>query len=390
MHRPRRPGILGTLGAIALLGLSACASLHAPPATDGTPSVAWNGLQNALQLQMDSALWQTADSVSLVQGAVRFDAPQELLGYHARYTLDRNTAPVIPGAEPGPSAPLGREQIGHGIGARLPLIFSSAPLVLDLEDRYQALVTAQGNIDSGTRVAKLSWAPAGVNLGVNWQHSGQVLTHTLVCGVDGHLRVPLRGAAEQRPQTLELSGRECAVVAPDRGFEDLSVQTWSAAWNRRGRRTLSGLRLTVLEAEPDTVWTGPTTLPLAYELDVSHSRPVGLFQSSATVRLRHLSASEQLEADTLWSAETRLTRQLTPFAITASLRHAPDPLWFIATPGVDPRRNQIGLGLDFKRWITTALSTPSANMDLSLHWSEAQRLAQSPEGSVRWNFSLNW
>jgi hypothetical protein len=44
----------------------------------------------------------------------------------------------------------------------------------------------------------------------------------------------------------------------------------------------------------------------------------------------------------------------------------------------------------FKRWIVEALDNPAADMGLSLNWSEPVLLAQSPEGSVHWNFSMKW
>lgn len=374
---------------LSSLVCAGCATLRTPTSSD---PAAWSGLGQALRLEMDSALWREDGGISLVHGALRFDGPQQLFGYHARYALNRSTAftPIEPGAEAPPGVALGQETIGHGLGARLPLFFSATPLQIDLEDRYLGQVTPQGTVPSESRVAKLSWAPSKLAFGLNWQQSGTVLTHTLVCNLDGVMRLPLTEQGARKPQTLEVSARECAVVAPDRGFAELPVNAWSAAWNRQGRANLSTLQVTMLEPEADDPLAVAAALPLAYEMNLSHARPVGAYQATAILRLRRLGDAGAITPHTQWSAETRVTRQLRQMSLSASVAHAPDPLWFLVADGFDTRRNQIGLGLGFKRWIENTLATSRADMGLNLSWTEPLLQSQSPESSLHWNFSLKW
>lgn len=382
--------LLPRLALCATLGLAGCAS--GPRHTIGSaPGPAWDQLRDSLQLDVDSALWRAHGSPSLVHGAVRFDAPQRLFDYRARYALDRSTQPAVqPGAELGPATPLGQEQLGHGLGARLPLFFSSAPLLVDLEDRYQALMTPQGSVDTETRHARLSWAPAPLVFGLDWKDDAQVVTHALVCNMDGSVQVPLTALALSRPQQLRLSARRCTVAAPDRGFAELPLQTWSVAWSRQGGVHHSTLRLTQFEPESGERRRGDPALPSAREIDLSHERLMGAYQTRSVLRLRQLQRTPSVPANTRWSAETRVSRQLQLLHLWASVMHAPDPLWFLPGGGRDPHRNQIGLGVGFKRWIVEALDNPAADMGLSLNWSEPVLLAQSPEGSVHWNFSMKW
>lgn len=388
----RRTGVIAfaLASSLALIG---CSTLHGPSSPPvGSNTSDWSGLEQALRVEMDSALWRENGSASLVQGALRFDGPQQLFGYHARYALNRNVAitPMEPGAELAPGTALGQETIGHGLGARLPLFFSATPLRIDLEDQYLGQVTPQGTVPSESRLAKLSWAPSKLWFGLNWNQTGAVLTHTLVCNLDSVMRLPLTEQGARKPQTLEVSARECAVVAPDRGFAELPVNAWSAAWSRQGRANLSSLQVTMLEPEVIDGLASDAALPPAYELHLSHARPIGAYQAMAVVRLRHLGEATALDPRTQWSAETRVTRQLRQMSLSASVSHAPDPLWFLVADGLDMHRNQVGLGLGFKRWIADTLATPQADMGLSLNWTEPLLLAQSPEGSVHWNFSLKW
>lgn len=383
--------LLPRLALCTAFGLAGCASGQRQTIGSAT-GPAWNHLRDSLQLEVDSALWRQAhDSPSLLSGAVRFDAPQRLFDYRARYALDRSAHPsILPGDEPGPATTLGQEYLGHGLGARLPLFFSSAPLQMDLEDRHQALMTPQGRLDTETRHASLSWAPAPLVFGLDWKDSPQVITHTLVCNMDGSVQVPLTALALSRPQQLSLSARRCTVAAPDRGVAELPLQAWGVAWSRQGGTHHSTLSLTQFEPERSDGLDGDPALPSAREIDLTHERLFGAYQTRSVLRLRQLQSTPAVPADTRWSAETRVSRHLQQLHLWASVMHAPDPLWFLPSDGRDSHRNQIGLGVGFKRWIVEALDNPAADMGLSLSWREPVLIAQPPEGSVNWNFSYKW
>ena len=380
--------------AAAIAGsLGGCASLgdRAEPVQASIPLVNWGAVDQSVSVEMDTALWHQQDNPSLLRGALRLDAPQQLFGYNASYALDRKAVSLKnPEAELPAGTAVGQEAIGHGLGMQLPLFFSSAPLQLNLEDRYVGLVTADGTRPNETRVAKLAWTPAHLTLGVNWQETDVVPLDTLACAFDGHVRLPLTEPDAFKPQALELSARGCRVTAPARGYAQLPVQSWGAAWSRLGRTNLSSLRLTVLDPAPESSQEEHVELPTALEFDLSHTRPIGPYETRASVRLRRFAPDSALDTGLFWSAETRVTRRLRHLSLSASLTHAPDPLWFLRAGGMDQHRDEVALRVGFKPWITEALSTPKADMGLKLRWSEPVMLAQSAEGSLHWNFSLNW
>ncbi|MBA4284028.1 MAG: hypothetical protein C0434_00650 [Xanthomonadaceae bacterium] len=368
--------------------LAGCAST-APTVADDAPA-------RGLRLKADSALQRRViDRDPLLDGSLQFAAPAQWLHYDARYSLQ----PVLPeSAADGvrrdiavaPEQMLGSESLRQSLRVALPFLLDQ-PLRLEAEDQYRGLLSSQAPTVS--RSAQLRWAPAPVALGLRWTaDDGAAATAPLRCPLDGSIELPGAVLTGRDGDALRFGGRGCRAQSAERGLVDaLAVSSYSASWQRRGRKSDSGLHLLMME--PAASLPGADTRPApGYELGLSRAQRWRRWTAQSSVALRHAGAhgggsggadrGEPLD----WSARASLRTELPQASLSASYQRAADPLWFL--PGVPAIGNSVELGLGLDRWIARQLTMPNVGLGMVWRRSESTRAGQPADQSLIWTFSL--
>lgn len=391
MYRFRRTDCrapLARLPAIALASaalLAGCAST-APTAADDSAAA------RGLRLKADSALQRRViDRDPLLDGSLQFAAPAQWLNYDARYSLQ----PVLPEAASdgvrrdiavAPEQMLGSESLRQRLQVALPFLLDQ-PLRLEAEDQYRGLLGSQAPTVS--RSAQLRWAPAAVALGLRWTaDDGPAATAPLRCQLDGAIELPGAVLTGRDGDALRLGGRGCRAQSAERGLvEALAVSSYSASWQRRGRKSDSGLHLLMME--PAASLPGADTRPApGYELGLSRAQRWQRWTAQSSVALRHAGTRVRVErGEPLdWSAKATLRTELPQASLSASYQRAADPLWFL--PGVAAIGNSVELGLGLDRWIARQLTVPNVGLGMVWRRSESTRAGQPADQSLIWTFTL--
>ncbi len=366
--------------------LQACASFAE---RGSTPA---ENTQQPVQLKIDSNLGNRNDPAQpLVQGLFRLTAPDRLISYKADYAVKPGAGLLQPSMfqatgnewEPvTPTIPLAGEDFGQRIDARVP--FFAAPLLVGVQDRYQGVLTGPGLAGLATaRAADLSWAPDSLRVGLGWVGPTEV-PGIFDCGLHASLSLPASLVSGSATQNLDFSGRGCKVFAPDRGLSDLDVDAWTAAWRWQGGAGKNAVHFTVME--PQALSTGTEALRPSYEVGAGRSLTRGKLSAKSSVAVRRVADPLTGRELTRWSAGATLSRQYRSVAVSASLQHGTDALWFLpAYAGGD----QFDIGLNFRRWIQNYLSL--RNLDAGLTWSLTRPvLAGQPlDTRLFWTFSLS-
>lgn len=330
----------------------------------------------------DSALHRGAlDRQPLLEGGLKFRAPDRLLNYDAGYVLKPGGNLLQNDVNATGSATttslLGGESFGQEVHTRLP--FFEAPLLFGAQDRYRGLLTPQGT--SAMRTAQLNWSPQPANFGLQWSTPDALAPQPFECSLRGSIDVPGTAIAAGSEDALKLTGRGCRVVAPDRGIANLDVNAYSAAWQWRAAAGDNGVHLTMIELQRHQADTAA-----AFEVGASRTQKRGALSAKTSVAVRRATDPLSRREATAWSARATVSRQFEGVAVSASVQHAPDPLWFV--PASTSGGNRFELGFDFRRWIDTLLSTPHIGMGLTWSWTQPPVANQPIDARVLWNFSV--
>lgn len=375
--------VIAPLLAIALLlaaQLSGCASHGTAPEAPASGA--------GLRLKAESALYGSAvDRESLLDGSLQFAAPAQWLNYDARYSLQ----PALPAQPPdgvrrdiavAPVQMLGGESLRQNLRLALPFLLD-APLRLEAEDHYGGLLRPQAPVVS--RTAQLQWSPAPLAFDLRWTPDhGTDSTSPLRCQLDGAIALPGTVLTGRDSDALRVGGRGCTAQSAERGVVDpLAVSSYSASWQRRGRKSDSSLHLLMIEpaAAPAVSDTRPAP---GYELGASREQRWRQWSAQSSVALRHAGHASGEPLD--WSARATLRTELPQASLSASVQRAADPLWFL--PGVPAIGNSVELGLGLDRWIARQLTVPNVGLGMVWRRSEATRAGQPADQSLIWTFRL--
>lgn len=389
MHRQAIVWVL-----LAAAGMAGCAASQPQPA--GLAGE-WAVPPVQSELDMDAALpLSDAGRDRLFRGAVRADGAAGLVDYDAQYALLPGDIlrSMQAGGDSLRAAPteVGAQTLQQQIRAALPLPLG-APVRVGFETSQRSSLTVHGERESRSAGAGLQWAPGPLDLSLQWSAPRETVVagDPLDCTMRSSLRLPVDLLAAGSTSAVDVSQRECRVVAPGRGmgFGDLGVRSWGAAW-QWGDDARNALRVQRIALEPrDTVL--PAQSP-DYELGLSHRRLLlDGWRAEADVAVRRISddlpGEEGAEVDVRWSADLALRRELDMIILTARWAHARDPLWF-APMAAPVGRERVSLGLDFNPWLAGVW--PRADTAMVASWERTQGEAGIGYNRLNWSFSMFW
>lgn len=382
---------VATSAVLALL-LSACASVDRREA----PIADWEMPPVRSEVDVDAAMPLSAGGdEALFRSSLRAGDAGDWLDYGARYALVPGDIlrSMRTGGESLRSAPteFGGHSLTQQLTAALPTPLS-APVRLDFESGQASLLTGDGRRRSHSTAAGLQWRPGTLGLDLRWSLPRENVAGPLDCTFDGNLSLPADFLDAAGAPLLDVSGRQCRVIAPGRVAAGWSMESWGAAW-RWGERTGNALRLRRVATRRPAGFAS-SDVGADYELGLSHSRLVGGWQARAELGLRRIGepfvGDGGGDVDTRWTADVALRRRLDDLSVTARWAHAKDPLWFV--PVAAPIGSErLSLGLDFDRWLTAVWPRAAeAAMGVSWEWTQVAAGDAGGDSRVNWNLSLTW
>lgn len=408
------------LCAISAMLLAACASTppHSPPRSATTaPVVAADAAARRFNLQGGTSAGpigpiEFAVDGGLAVGAVRADAllsstlsvgeADGALHYrlsHAIQPGDLLAGDEIPATAatrmPTPSR-YGGQQLRQQLRMKLPSV-GGAPVSLGLTSESRSTWAASGSHESLRELAELRWSPSWASLNVQWagpttQQLDPVLA--LDCELSSVVRLPVRQPGGGNAHTLDLSGRDCRILAAPLHYADLGIRTWGASYTWRQPGVENRLGLSVIEP----VWraaTGQADVEPGYELQLNHRRTRNQLSANAQLAARQANAragaTPQAPSGTLLSSSAGVTWRLPDVSISANWAYGIDSLWFM--PDIGQHRNRLGLALDLSEWARTNLpGVPSPRLGVNWNWWEmrARNDFVSSDAAINVSMSTFW
>lgn len=360
--------------------LAACASAPATPVDTA-------GYK--LSLSTDSVLQRRIiDRDPLLDSSLQFAAPAQWLNYDVRYSLqppllasDQEAGPRNSTVLPGQL--LGTESLRQSLRMQLPFLLGQ-PLRIEAEDRYRGLLTPQA--PTASRSAQLQWSPASLALGLRWTPvDDQTGVQPFSCQLAGSIELPGALLTGRDGDGLRLLGRGCRALAPDRGIAERTVNSYSATWEWRRRKSDSSVHLLMIEPA-----AGPAAAngraAAGYEFGASRTQKWRQLLTLSSVALRRTGEAQDRGEPLDWSAKATIRTELTQASLSASYQRASDPLWFL--PGQQNVGNSIELGLGLDRWIARQLTLPNVGLGMVWRRTEAIGLNQPADNLLMWNFTL--
>lgn len=317
--------------------------------------------------------------------------------YHVRYLLEPGDVLAFGSITKAPTR-VGGQRIGQAIRMQVPNV-AGAPLSLGLTQELRDDWTVSGYSQSQRELAELSWSPAGATLEVQWAGPMMAVDPALAidCPVRRSVRLPARGAAADRAQSVRLSGRDCYVLASAAHYADLEVRTWGFDYAWDGPKRESRVTLAVIDPARDA---GAREQPLArgYELGLSHRRTHQDWTANALVALRQAPAHEVATladsdggnvagSSTFLSSNAALAWHLPALAISAHWAHGADPLWFL--PDVGQHSDSLGIALDLSQWATRLLPEATPKLAMNYSWSQTDTREGQVTGDTMVIVSMN-
>lgn len=330
----------------------------------------------------------------LLEGKFHVGESNRWLAYDARYAVERGD--VLQQADEAAAVKpnkIGGESLRQQLSASVPT-FGHAPVNLGLSEVRGSQLSLAGVTGQQQRVAALSWTPRAVGVQLQWSPPRQVadVNDPLDCTLRGSVKLGL-AAVPLRNSALRVSGRECDVLAPERGVGEFSVQSWAGAWlwgPATRQQALSFTMIDPLASNPSDAQTDQgKDHSRGYEVNLSQTRTLGRWVGDAAVGVRQVDDPVDDTAQRYLTGRASLRRNLQTLGVAASWERAADNLWFVPAAAAPADRFSLGLSLD--RWLRQLWQTDALASTLNYRWVETWHQDSTVDGgSVYWSFSSRW
>ncbi len=333
-----------------------------------------------------------SDGDGLVETGFQAGLGDELVEVRSRYSMASGALvqSLGQGYEPGQSIPtqLARQSIEHSFRLSVPN-WLGAPVQVGFDQKEASVYTLQGQQRQETSRAHLEWNPEPVRFAVEWTppRAMAVAGHPFDCLVEGRVTLPTEAVSAGMASALDVSQSDCLVRAPDRGVNELPMQSRGVSW-RWGEGLNNAIHMN--RVEPLGTGYGVSEMMAGYELGLRQQHSFHGWQVEADVALRQSDSGrygQQSDDESRWAVDVMLRRQLQTIALTARWMQAKDPLWFV--PEASPiGRERLSLLLDFSSWLTGLM--PGVDAGMSTSWEHSEDAAGQDDNQFRWDFSLSW
>jgi hypothetical protein len=333
-----------------------------------------------------------SDGDGLVETDLRAGLGDDLVEVRSRYSVASGALvqSLGQGYEQGQSLPtqLARQSIEHSFRLSVPG-WLGAPVQIGFDQNEASVYTLQGQQRQENSRAHLAWNPAPVRFEVEWTPPREtaVAGNPFDCLMEGRVRLPTEVVSAGMSSALDVSQSDCLVRAPDRGVNELPMQSRGVSW-----RWGEGLNNTIHMNRVELIGTGygVSEMMAGYELGMRQRHSFHGWQVEADVALRQSDSGpygHPSDEESRWAVDVMLRRQLQTFALTARWMQAKDPLWFV--PEASPiGRERLSLLLDFSSWLTRLM--PGVDAGMSTSWEHSEDAAGQDDNQFRWDFSLSW
>ena len=331
------------------------------------------------------------DDEHLVATDVRAGLGDDLVEIRSSYSMGSGALVQNLGAgfEQGQSIPtqLARQSLEHAFRLTMPN-WLGAPMRIGYDQKEASVFTLNGQQRQESSRAHLSWNPEPMQLDVEWTPPRAMAAagNSLDCMVEGRVRVPTEAASAGTVSALDVSHSDCLVRAPNRGVDELPLQSRGVSW-RWGDGLGNSIHMNRVELQMPV--TGMNELSAGYEVGMRQRHSFQGWQLEADVAVRQSNSVAQYrpDDDARWAVDLMLKRQLRQIALTARWMQSNDPLWFV--PEATPiGRERLSLLLDFSSWLTDLM--PGLDAGMSASWEHSEDAAGKDDNQLRWDFSLSW
>ena len=331
------------------------------------------------------------DDEHLIATDVRAGLGDDLVEFRSSYSMGSGALVQNLGArfEQGQSIPtqLAQQSLEHAFRLTMPE-WLGAPVQIGYDQKEASVFTLNGQQRRESSRAHLSWSPEVMQLDVEWTppRAAAAAGNPLDCMVEGRVRVPTEAASSNRPSALDVSHSDCLVRAPNRGVDELPLQSRGVSW-RWGDGLGNSIHMNRVELHMPVV--GMSELSAGYEVGMRQQHAFQGWQVAADVALRQSDSvtAYRPDDDARWAVDLMLKRQLRQIALTARWMQSKDPLWFV--PEATPiGRERLSLLLDFSSWLTELM--PGLDAGMSASWEHSEDAAGQDDNQLRWDFSLSW
>lgn len=328
------------------------------------------------------------DDDRLIGTDIRAGVGDELIDFRSSYSVTSGALVQNLGAryEKTQEIPtqLARQSLEHAVRLTVPN-WLGAPMRIGFDQKEASILTLNGQTRQESSRAHLSWNPEPMQVEVEWTPP-RPATVGFDCLMQGRVRMPTGAGWSGTPLALDVSQRDCMVRVPNRGVDELPIQSRGVSW-RWGDGLGNSIHMNRVELQMPLA--GINDSAAGYEFGMRQQHAFQGWQLEADVALRQSDAGGvyQPDDDSRWAFDVMLRRQLRQIALTARWMQSRDPLWFVpeATP---VGRERLSLLLDFSSWLSEMM--PGLNAGMSASWEHSEDAAGKDDNQLRWDFSLSW